>query len=952
MTGREQDIIKASDHADRSKNGEPGVLLIGGPSGIGKTTFVNHLLGLYPDAVALNTRIIDSVSLPYAPYTSAMRAIFQMFPEIQQQLILSDHLYPLLPELQQEEPVQASRQSMSEAIREVFLKVMEQAFLIFVIEDMHRADAATLELIPQHLESFSYSAPLLFVGTYRDEQLSPDHKLRWLRTELRRSNLFLELSLDALSRDDLSELLQHELQTPPDSDLVQGIYKKTAGNPLFSLELVRALRGKNLLTTCGDRITFTGGDIPVPDSIRDVVILQTKNLPQDLKYALEIAALLGDEFSLEILSQLTGHPEVVDELLKTEFVLESPPGTGVFKHSLFREAIGYNILWSRRQQIYQHIAETLTRRDAEPKVTGEFYLKAGNNHEAVTAFSRAARRYCSIFAYKDALAAAQKALKNWPANNREEERLELLQESARCARLSGQIYESIQALRELAEARGFKHNPQRQGEVQRDLATCYALQGAWSSFKQARKQAALEFETAGLNYDAAREWSALANQYINELNAAAAVDTIDKALGNLRNSTNNDLKSKVLGMKGYALSLQGKTAEGHELARKAMSLALNENNAESVAYAYRKLAGTFKQASDFNQSLKVYDTALSFCYKENMNIQAQLCLSCMSWVLFRLGDWKRGLEVSYEVINDPQTNNPSKAAANVVVGIIRSYRGELKQAKNHLDQGLMLSQKENFKLITLVSDWAYAAYYKLNGEDKEAEQYYNDLIVHGEEFNDMHDVLPGLVAASTFFAERKKHVTLTRCIKILSEVCDATGNPEAVGSLAYALGQRFKLSGEYADADKQFRHAIRQFDEINTPLQLILARKGYGEVLMMQSEPGDAAEEFKQALKKAKDLGLRPWAGDLTVILEHLGVTKTEARNHIQPAEINRAGLTLRQAEVIQEMAKGFSNKEIASRLHLSTRTVDMHVSNILSRLNCRSRTEAVKIALDRDFLV
>jgi DNA-binding CsgD family transcriptional regulator len=925
------------------------MLLISGPAGVGKTTFVNHLLQQQTEATVVKTRIIDSVAHPYGPYTSAVRTLFQLYPDLRDTLSLAQYLYPLLPELHQRPP-DASRQTLIDAIREVFWEAAGNRFLIFVIEDLHRADAATLELIPQHLEGLS-SCPFLLIGTYRSEGLSHDHKLRWLRTELRRGNRLQEIALNALKEEELAELLYEVLKARPGKDLLKTIYHKTAGNPLFSLELVRALQEQNLLDTIESTVTLAGDDLPIPDSIRDLVALQTETLTNDQQSALEIAASLGEEFRLEVLNQLIDGPDIIDDLLHTGMKHESQPGIGVFRHSLFREAVYQSILWSRRKQINQCIAELLKQQNAEPEMVGDFFLKAGNKTEAIAAFSSATKKYCSIFAYKDATISAHKALDNWPPGSFEPERLSLLDQLAQCARLSGQIHDSILALRELAESAAIKDHPDKMAAVQRDLATCYALQGSWSSYKTARKQAAIEFEKADHMRKAAKEWCALANQYLDELNIAATIDAVDRALDILAGNEHVDIRSRALSLKGYALAVQGKTTEGQSLAREAISIALTENNTESAAYAYRKLAGTYEFASDFDQSLQVYDTALNFCYKENLNVQAQFCLSCMSWVLFRLGDWKRALEVSYEVINDAQTNNASKATANIVIGIIRSYRGELKQAKTHLDQGLILSRRENFKLITLISDWAFAVYFEMSGDEREADQRYRDLITHWEEFHDLHDVLPGLVAASAFYARRNEPVSLTRCIKILSELCDATGNPEAVGSLTYTLALRAHLHGEHEDAVHQFRQAIFRFRDINIPLQLIAARRSLGATLQALRQSHKAVEELQTALKDAKNLGLRPWAGEIRQSLEELGATETESRNRSHPSRIRHAGLTRRQVEVIEEMARGLSNKEIASNLHLSTRTVDMHVSNILSRLNCRTRTEAVKIALEEELI-
>lgn len=54
------------------------------------------------------------------------------------------------------------------------------------------------------------------------------------------------------------------------------------------------------------------------------------------------------------------------------------------------------------------------------------------------------------------------------------------------------------------------------------------------------------------------------------------------------------------------------------------------------------------------------------------------------------------------------------------------------------------------------------------------------------------------------------------------------------------------------------------------------------------------------------------------------------------------AGLTARQAEVLQLLNEGLSNPEIADRLFVSPRTVESHVSAVLTKLDASTREEAV----------
>jgi DNA-binding NarL/FixJ family response regulator len=73
-------------------------------------------------------------------------------------------------------------------------------------------------------------------------------------------------------------------------------------------------------------------------------------------------------------------------------------------------------------------------------------------------------------------------------------------------------------------------------------------------------------------------------------------------------------------------------------------------------------------------------------------------------------------------------------------------------------------------------------------------------------------------------------------------------------------------------------------------------------------------------------------------------VEQIQSRQGIQP-------LTQREREVLELVADGASNREVADRLGIAERTVGLYVSSILSKLGARSRTEAASIAVRRGLL-
>lgn len=504
--------------------------------------------------------------------------------------------------------------------------------------------------------------------------------------------------------------------------------------------------------------------------------------------------------------------------------------------------------------------------------------------------------------------------------------------------ISGQVRLSTMALKELVES---AENQQVKAEQLRNLATNYALQGSWQIFKNTKKEAAELFEDTGNLAEAAVQYFDLANRHIDELEINFAKKAAEKSYQLAGQTDKKDLRVKALSILGYVLAMLGESKEGQQKANLAVSQALQLGHIELVAYTYRKLAGTYEYSSEYGEAIKTYQYTLNFCQQEKMDLQATFCLSCMSWIYFRLGDWKKGLLVSQDVLEDKTVNDASKATASLVVALIKIYRGEKKPAEKYLQQSYFLAQKVDFRMMILLIYWGKAAAAEWDGKVEAARSHYLSMLDFWQQSQEKHDILVGLFFATAFFAKNGFENEINRIIPVITEIANDTNNPEAIGSLSFAIAEISSLHQHYQEASEQYLKALDYFSSLNVPLQTIVIKIKLAIVYRKLKERPKALQLAEEAISLAEMLGARTL---LAEVKECVPDTETNL-------SIPETSLTPRQLQILKSLVDGLSNKEIAALHTLSTRTVDMHVTNILTRFNCRTRTEAVKIALEQGII-
>ncbi len=172
-----------------------------------------------------------------------------------------------------------------------------------------------------------------------------------------------------------------------------------------------------------------------------------------------------------------------------------------------------------------------------------------------------------------------------------------------------------------------------------------------------------------------------------------------------------------------------------------------------------------------------------------------------------------------------------------------------------------------------------------------------------------------------------------------------------MAALAHALGETALGEGHPDAAAQQLRRAAELHASLEIPFERAQVELRAGVCLAAAGEREAAVESLAEAHRVARRLGAAPLAGQIAEEMAKLGESLERRLGRRAAADHENAGLSRRELEVMRLVASGRTNREIAGELVLSTRTVDMHLRNILAKLRCRSRTEAAAKAGDLGLL-
>ncbi|MFI5890860.1 AAA family ATPase [Actinoplanes sp. NPDC051513] len=943
LVGRAVELARLEMAFEAAVMASGTTVLVTGEAGIGKTRLVSALgeRARRAGAAVLTGRCLDLVGagLPYLAVMEALRGSTEWIEGARPAFVAER------PASDGNEPDGQLR--LFEDVRGFLGRLATTTPVVLILEDLHWADTSTLDLAG-YLAHTIGDCRMLIVATCRDDETRLGDPLPRFAASLVRAQSAIHVPLLPLSGEETTVVIEQAREHPVSRDVIESIVERSGGNPLFAEELLGAAER---------------GEAELPHLLRDTLLARIEPLDADTHAVLQVAAAVGRDVPYGVLAAVVSLPEprlrraLRHAVEQRVLVADQRSGTFRFRHALLAEAVYAGLIPGEHEELHARIARAISLDRPTPAELAHHWTAARRPAEALPASILAARAAEELSGRAEALAHLERALSLWPLVERAADlagmSLEaVLRWAAELANMIGSGVRAAELIRRAIELHQDGDDPFDRAVLYERLGM-YLLPTGDRNGGLAALERAVELVPehppsdhrvrvlASLGQAMTLSWRFTEARSACE-NAIAAA----KALG-------NPPPAQALDILGNVLCYLGEADEGLKILTDACAREPGVTTPRDLVRPYVYHSDALTALGRLSDAAQVARDGLALARRLGVERGAGNVLAAnAAEALLGLGDWTGAENVLADALRSGGhfwSFGPHCRRAQLAIG-----RGETDCARRHLEAGSQAA----------VEPEAAQDYYSLVAElalwegDPEAAAAAVDNGLAADTGSTPPPCGARLSALGLRAEADRIQVAAARRDRAVVETArhragalltrarstKAAWSPDIAAWQAVADAEHSRVERQ-ADPDRWLA-ATRAWDRLNRPYPAAYCRWRLAEALLSTERPGaDSRPPAREAFRIAVRLGAEPLQREVGLLAQRARFDLDEPLAAASPDRYAGLGLTSREGDVLELLAQGCTNRQIAGRLFISAKTASVHVTHILEKLGVSRRFEAAAIA-------
>ncbi|UCE37634.1 MAG: tetratricopeptide repeat protein [Thermoplasmata archaeon] len=669
---------------------------------------------------------------------------------------------------------------------------------ILCIEDMQWADPSSLALM-HYIARNTRKCNLLILGTYRPEDVSITreekvHHLVEAMQLMSREDLYSKIELERLEEVYIDEMLSSLLtKTDFTDEFMKQMYKDTEGNPFFIVELIRMLVEEGTIEKKGDIWILTKDlkDVHIPSKVNVAVNRRLNRVKEEGREILDIAAVIGEEFTSAILAKAANLEKV--HLLKQLRILEqnhklirSVDTKYKFDHAKIKEVTYSKIPLELKMEYHALIANAIEilNEDDLDNVIGDLafhYYHCKNREKALLYLIKAAERAKKDYSNEEAILFYTQAQE---LEENAQKRMEIFERLGEVYNLIGDYDKSLESFNSALELT--KGNKNKIAEIKANIGRIYRKKGEY-------------------------------NESIRKLT---------EALDLVKNEGGKE-EALVLEKIGMTYLRRGDYKRAFEYLEKSLEIGEIIGDQKDIATCLKNIGCMYWSRGEHEKALKNFEKSLKIHDKIGDQPGIHACLNNIGEVHRIKGEYERALEWLEKSLRiGEKIGNQIGIGFNLInIGNAYTQIGEYDKALKHLEKGLKIGKKIGAQTVIADGYWVTAETYLKKSDMKGALDFCDRVFDLSKKTGSKEHIAHSRRIFGGIYCEQKKWEesieNFQESLKIFNEI----GMKNELGNAYYEFGLMWKEKGNTEKAKEHLNSALDIFEKLNLEKQAEKVRK-------------------------------------------------------------------------------------------------------------------------------